>query len=123
MEEVISVRPGLKLLRFFKRFILYLCNKLFNLLARYKFTRKLLSKNISVKSINFLLKYLLGSSSIINMNQIENKAIHLHNKYKNHHHEESNPYKLNNELLLHYKNSNTAKKYKDLLENNLFSKK
>ncbi len=112
-------RPSLRLFRSLKKIILYLSNKAFNILARYKYTRKLLSKDISVKFINFLLKNLLGSSSIINSSQIESKAIYVHKKYNNYYQEESDLYKLNNELLIHYKNSKNSNKYKDLFKKNI----
>ena len=114
--------PFRNFLRLVKQIILYTCNKIFNILARYKFTQVILKKRISLKVINFFLKNLLGKQSTINVAQIESKATHVQNKYNKNVHKYSSDHRLNNQLYSHFKNSINAKEYKKLFGRHLFKK-
>ena len=95
------------LLKYLRKVTLDLCNKLFNILIRFKVIRYYLTTKRGLFMINLILRTLTGNSNIdaIQIQNRFNKLINRDSKYINH----------NKKLLLHYLQSSRSKKYKDLL--------
>ena len=67
------LRPILNIFRFIKKIILYVANKLFNSLARFRFIRYFLTKSLVLKIINKILKILAKESPLITAKHINKK--------------------------------------------------
>ena len=67
------LRPFLNIFRLIKKSILYLANKLFNSLARFRFIRYFLTKSLVLKVLNKVLKILAKESPLITAKHINKK--------------------------------------------------
>ena len=104
----IVMRPFFVLLKLFRRIILLLCNRIFKELVKHQFIRNILTTKISLLVINFILKRLMNSPTIINASQIKNKVnkiTEIDDKLKT----------FNQNLLAHYEQSPKSKEYKKYL--------
>ena len=104
--------PLLKLIRILRKYILYLFNKLFNILVNYDMLRSFLLSTNFLRAINIFLKIFFGSKTTFNISKIQNK-------YSDILEMSVNSKKFNQRLKTHFNNSLSAKKYFKLLKNGL----
>ena len=98
----ILIKPIFILLRYIRKIFLILCNKVFMTLVAYKLTRQFLVSDISLKIINFLLRYLFANSAGINVNQVQNKINKIIER-------DSKFFKHNKNLLVYHQQSKESK--------------
>ena len=104
------LRPFISFFRITRKIILYLANKIFIFLAKYKFIRFYLLRPEILKVINFSLRILSGGSTIITAEKIQQKfdtKTSLDKKSLQH----------NIKLIEHYNNSNKSKNFERILLN------
>ncbi len=104
------LRPLLYFLRGLKKLALYICNKIFIFLVRYKLIRFYLSSPLVLKLANFFLRMLSGDSNLITNRQILEKFKKISTL-------DIKSIKYNRRLTEHYYNSERSKNFQKRLLN------
>ncbi len=108
--------PFLKIFRNLRRNIFTILRITLDFMLNFNLTRDLLSSKKSLYLIRVAIQMIPGAFSRSKISRIYTKLQKLNKT-------DSISSKLNNQLLLHYKNSSRAKEYKESLDSKLFKKK
>ena len=101
--------PVLNIMRYLIQRIMYLLNKIFNLIIKFEFIQKIFESELFQKSINLFLNKLIGDSSHSIIIKIKNNIDRFARN-------DSSSDKFNNMLRVYYRNSKMSKFYFNLLK-------